>query len=104
MDVLLDADVEDVVSTIINQERRIDILVNNAGMAMPGKVPGPCREGTDRQRALSGAALDATVDQVRAVFETNTISVFRVSKAVSRHMTRRKSGTIVVVGSVLGNV
>lgn len=38
LDVLLDADVEEVVSTVINREGKIDILVNNAGKATPGKV------------------------------------------------------------------
>lgn len=38
LDVLLDADVEEVVSSIINREGRIDILVNNAGAATPGKI------------------------------------------------------------------
>ncbi|KAK7686718.1 hypothetical protein QCA50_010318 [Cerrena zonata] len=86
LDVLLDADVEDVVSSIVNREGRIDILVNNAGAATPGAV------------------LDSTVDRVRAAFELNTISVFRVSKAVARYMAQRKSGTIVVIGSVAGIV
>ena len=51
-----------------------------------------------------GAVLDSTVDQFRAAFETNTISVFRVSKAVAYHMARRKEGTIVVIGSIAGLV
>ena len=49
-----------------------------------------------------GAVLDSTVDQIRTAFETNTISVFRVSKAVAYHMARRKQGTIVVIGSIAG--
>ncbi|CAL1694560.1 unnamed protein product [Somion occarium] len=86
LDVLDDANVQEVVKTIVDKEGRVDILVNNAG-AM-----------------AAGAMLDQSIDDARRAFETNTFSVLRLAKAVAPHMAQRKSGTIVNIGSVVGEI
>ncbi|MBF8299575.1 MAG: short-chain dehydrogenase/reductase, partial [Dehalococcoidia bacterium] len=65
-------------------EGGLDALVNNAGYG------------------LSGAFEELTLEELRAVFETNYFSVLRLSKAVLPSMRERGHGTIVNVGSVAG--
>ncbi|KAK7686714.1 hypothetical protein QCA50_010314 [Cerrena zonata] len=84
LDVLDDDQVDDVVKTIIDRERRIDILVNNAGTAAPGPV------------------LDMSMDHTRQAFEVHTFAVLRLCRAVAPHMAKHKSGIIVTIGSVTG--
>ncbi|KAK7686713.1 hypothetical protein QCA50_010313 [Cerrena zonata] len=84
LDVLEDDQVNDVVKTIIDREGRIDILVNNAGSLAAGPL------------------LDMSVDHTRQAFEVHTFAVLRLCRAVAPHMAKRKSGTIVTIGSVTG--
>lgn len=86
LDVLDDENTNQVVKTIIDKEGKVDILVNNAGIM------------------AAGAMLDQTVDSARRAFETNVFSVLRLCKAVAKHMASRHSGTIVNIGSVVGEV
>ena len=55
---------------------RIDLLVNNAGYA------------------VSGAAEESSVEQVRALFDTNFLGVVRVTNAVSAD--HASAGTVAV--------
>ncbi|GAA5829638.1 hypothetical protein JCM11251_000230 [Rhodosporidiobolus azoricus] len=78
-----------VVERIISEQGRIDILVNNAGMG-----------GT-------GALLDADIESeegAKKTFETNFWAPLRLSKLVVPHMVKRRSGLIVNVGSIVGNI
>jgi short-subunit dehydrogenase len=63
---------------------RIDLLVNNAGYA------------------LSGAAEESSVGQVRSLFDTNFLGVVRVTSAALPIMRQQRSGRILNIGSVLG--
>ena len=63
---------------------RIDLLVNNAGIG------------------ITGAAEESSVDQVKALFETNFHGVVRVTNAVLPLMRRQRSGRILNMGSGLG--
>ncbi|GAA6026790.1 hypothetical protein JCM8097_005862 [Rhodosporidiobolus ruineniae] len=77
------------VDRIIAEQARIDILVNNAGQG-----------GT-------GALLDADYDGeegAKAVFDTNFFAPLRLSKLVVPHMVERRSGLIINIGSIVGNV
>lgn len=43
-----------------------------------------------------------SVDHTRQAFEVHTFAVLRLCRAVAPHMAKRKSGTIVTIGSVTG--
>lgn len=62
----------------------IDLLVNNAGFG------------------IAGAAEESSIDQVRALYDTNVLGVVRVTNAVLPIMRAQGSGRILNVGSGLG--
>jgi len=84
LDVTNDANVEEVVKTVIEKEGRVDILVNNAG------VPS------------SGPLAEEPSERVLATFDVNVFAILRMARAVFPHMAARKSGTIVNIGSIVG--
>ncbi|KAJ7098237.1 NAD-P-binding protein [Mycena epipterygia] len=86
LDVTSDADVLKVVERIIEKEGRIDIIVNNAGISCFGPL------------------METSIDYVRQVYDTNVLSVLRVSRAVFPHMAARKSGLIVNISSIAGEI
>jgi short-subunit dehydrogenase len=83
-DVTSDSSVADAIALAHAELGRIDLLVNNAGYA------------------LSGAAEECSVDQVRSLFDTNFMGVVRVTNAVLPIMRQQGGGRILNVGSVLG--
>ena len=85
LDVTSDESVEAAVSELIRLEGRIDLLVNNAGF---GVAPGGAEE--------------SSIDQAKAIFETNFFGLIRMTRAVVPHMRRQGSGRIINIGSVLG--
>ncbi len=85
LDVTSDESVEAAVNELIRREGRIDLLVNNAGF---GVAPA--------------AAEESSLDQARAIFDTNFFGVTRMTRAVVPHMRRQRSGRIINIGSVLG--
>lgn len=87
LDVTSDASVEAAVSELMRLEGRIDLLVNNAGF---GVAPAGAEE--------------SSLDQARAIFNTNFFGIVRMTRAVVPHMRRQGSGRIINIGSVLGLV
>lgn len=85
LDVTDDVSVKAAIEELLRLEGRIDLLVNNAGFGL-----GPA------------AAEESSIDQVRALFETNVLGVVRVSNAVLPAMRKQGSGRILNVGSGLG--
>jgi len=85
LDVTSDASVEATVARVLASQGRIDLLVNNAGF---GIAPA--------------AAEESSMDQARAIFETNFFGIVRMTRAVVPHMRRQGSGRIINIGSVLG--
>ncbi|KAJ2015634.1 hypothetical protein GGI13_007003 [Coemansia sp. RSA 455] len=85
LDVTDDASVDAAVAYVLAATGgRIDILVNNAGVN------------------CVGPAIEAPLDQVQQVFNTNFIGLARLCRAVAPIMMDCRQGTIVNVGSVAG--
>jgi len=85
LDVTSDESVEAAVKELIRQEGRIDLLVNNAGF---GVAPAGAEE--------------SSIDQAKAIFETNFFGLIRMTRAVLPQMRRQGNGRIINIGSVLG--
>lgn len=80
------AEMERFVQTVINRWGRLDLLVNNAGIA--------------QQKLFT----DITEEDWERMFAVNVKGVFACCRAAVPHMVRQKSGGIVNVSSVWGQV
>ncbi len=83
-DVSNEAEVEELVKTILSKSNRIDILVNNAGITRDGLL------------------MRMKTEDWQAVINLNLTGVFLCTRAVSRTMLKQKSGRIINVTSVVG--
>src|SRR5271165_4149092 len=86
MDVDSDSSVSAAIEAIHRQHGAIDVLVNNAGVERVGSVE------------------ELSMDDFRAVMETNYFGALRCIKAVVPDMRRRSSGCIINVTSVAGRI
>jgi NAD(P)-dependent dehydrogenase (short-subunit alcohol dehydrogenase family) len=94
LDVTDQASIAAAAERIRNEFRRLDVLVNNAGIAHAGKPGRPLGEITK-----SGRASVASLDEVRAVFETNVFGVIAVTQALLPLLREAPAGRIVNVSS-----
>jgi NAD(P)-dependent dehydrogenase (short-subunit alcohol dehydrogenase family) len=85
LDVTSDDSVDGAIGEVIRLTGRIDLLVNNAGFSV----------------APAGAE-ESSIEQARAIFDTNFLGVVRMTRAAVPHMRRQGAGRIVNIGSVLG--
>lgn len=85
LDVTSDESVEAAVKEVLRLHDRIDLLVNNAGF---GVAPAGAEE--------------SSIEQAKAIFDTNFFGLIRMTRAVVPHMRRQGSGRIINIGSVLG--
>lgn len=86
LDVTDDESVAGVVDEVLGRSGRIDVLVNNAGV------------GT------AGAAEESSIEQARALFDTNLFGSIRMTRAVLPPMRQQGRGRIINVSSVMGFV
>jgi 3-oxoacyl-[acyl-carrier protein] reductase len=86
VDVAKLGDVEKMVEAILAQFGKVDILVNNAGIA--------------RDKLI----LRMTEEDWDAVLNINLKGTFNCTKAIVRHMSKQKSGKIVNIASVVGEM
>lgn len=70
---------------MISKEGKIDILVNNAGF---GIVPA--------------AAIESSVSQAQAIFNTNFFGIVRMICATLPHMQKQGYGRIINISSIAG--
>src|SRR5437762_1065567 len=85
LEVTSDESVAAAVNALLRSEGRLDLLVNNAGFSI----------------APAGAE-ESSIEQARAIFETNFFGIVRMTGAVVPHMRRQGAGRIINIGSVLG--
>jgi NAD(P)-dependent dehydrogenase (short-subunit alcohol dehydrogenase family) len=85
LDVTSDESVATAVNELMQREGRIDLLVNNAGI---GVAPAGAEE--------------SSLEQARAIFDTNFFGLVRMTRAVVPHMRAQGTGRILNIGSVLG--
>ncbi|KAF7330993.1 NAD-binding protein [Mycena venus] len=83
LDVTSDSEVKSVVATVIEECGYVDVLVNNAGLLVASPI------------------IDWKSDDIKDLYDTNVISVVRLCREVVPHMAKRKSGTIVNMGSIV---
>jgi len=86
MDVNNDESVQTAIGYVQREAGAIDVLVNNAGYG------------------ISGAIEDTTVEEAKALFETNFFGVHRVCNAVVPLMRLQGQGHIINIGSIGGVV
>src|SRR5256714_12453751 len=82
LDVTDDESAANAVREVLDRSGRIDVLVNNAGLG------------------VAGAAEESSVEQARALFETNLFGSIRMTRAVLPHMRAQRSGRIINVSSI----
>jgi short-subunit dehydrogenase len=86
MDVTEDDSVYSAVEYVKEQAGSIDVVINNAGYG------------------IAGAIEDTTIDEARAIFETNFFGIHRVCRAVIPILRAQGHGHIINIGSLGGVV
>lgn len=84
MDVNNDTSVIKAISTIIKKEGTIDVVINNAGWGILGSVE------------------ESTLDDTKALFETNFFGTLRVIQHILPSMRKQRHGFIVNISSIGG--
>ena len=99
LDVTNQASITAAADRIRNEFGRLDVLMNNAAISHAGK-PGILLQ----EIAKAGRASAATLDEVRAVFETNVFGVIAVTQAMLPLLREAPAGRIVNVSSSSGSL
>ncbi|MHC5542503.1 SDR family NAD(P)-dependent oxidoreductase, partial [Singulisphaera rosea] len=94
LDVTDQASIAAAAKRICEEFGRLDVLVNNAGIAFAG-APGT----TFEERMKTNAPSTGSIDNMRAVFETNVFGVAAVTQAMLPLLLEAPAGRIVNVGS-----
>ncbi|NNL02353.1 MAG: SDR family NAD(P)-dependent oxidoreductase [Eudoraea sp.] len=86
MDVTKDDQVNSGVQKVIDEQGRIDVLINNAGYGSFGTIE------------------NIEMDELQNQFDVNVFGYARLQKAVLPHMRKQRSGLVIVVSSVVGEI
>jgi len=86
LDVTDEASVNSAVESILAKAGNIDVVVNNAGIGSTGYLEG------------------FSMEQVKRMFDVNTLGPLRVNRAVLPHMRERKSGLLIHITSATGRL
>ncbi|MFP4212367.1 MAG: 3-oxoacyl-[acyl-carrier-protein] reductase [Alkalispirochaeta sp.] len=78
--------VTETINGIIEEHGGVDILVNNAGITKDGLI------------------MRMSAEDWRSVIDVNLASAFFTSKALARHMIKRRGGAIINITSVVGKI
>ena len=81
LDIMNEADIEQVVTHCITNFEHIDVLVNNAGIGFVGAVE------------------ETSIAEVRQVFEANFFGTLKLTQTILPHMRKRGKGHIVQISS-----
>jgi NAD(P)-dependent dehydrogenase (short-subunit alcohol dehydrogenase family) len=99
LDITNQASIAAAAERIRNELGRLDVLVNNAGISHAGKPGRPLEEV-----ANSGRPSVASLDEVRAVFETNVFGVIAITQAMLLLLRESPAGRIVNLSSSSGSL
>jgi NAD(P)-dependent dehydrogenase (short-subunit alcohol dehydrogenase family) len=100
LDVTDEASIHAAVAKVEQQFGRLDILVNNAAIS---RANGPVSETMQDYIQRSRATL-ISLDEVRAIWETNVFGVIAVTQALVPLLRKSKAARIVNVSSNLGSL
>ena len=76
--------IDDIVEQLMNDFGKIDVLVNNAGIGFVGSIE------------------EASIEEVRNIFEVNFFGLLKLTQSVLPHMRQRKNGHIIQISSHAG--
>jgi NAD(P)-dependent dehydrogenase (short-subunit alcohol dehydrogenase family) len=99
LDVTNQASISAAAERIRKEFGRLDVLVNNAGISHAGKPGKPLAE-----IVKSGRPSVASLDEVRAIFETNVFGVIAVTQAMLPLLREAPAARIVNVSSSTGSM
>jgi len=100
LDVTDQASITAAAERIRKEYGRLDVLVNNAGISNTGRKPGVSLE----EYAKSTRASVVSLDEVRAVWETNVFGALAVYQAMLPLLRESKAANIVNVSSGVGSL
>ncbi len=100
LDVTDQASIASAAERVRNELGRLDVLVNNAGISNTGRQPGVIIE----EYAKSTRPSNVSLDEVRAVFETNVFGVLAVYQAMLPILREAPAARIVNVSSGAGSL
>ena len=100
LDVTDQASIDAAAARIREEFGRLDVLVNNAAISNTGRAAGM----TIEEYARTSAASNASLDEVRAIWETNVFGVLAVYQAMLPLLRESPEARIVNVSSGVGSL
>jgi len=76
--------IESIVDSVVSKHGKVDVLINNAGVG------------------FSGAVEEASIEEIRKVFEVNFFGTLKLTQAVLPYMREKKNGEIIQISSHAG--
>ncbi|QTE38361.1 SDR family NAD(P)-dependent oxidoreductase [Mucilaginibacter gossypii] len=99
LDVTQQESINAAIAKITSEYGRLDLLVNNAGISHAGTSPKKPEE-----LMATGRAVNVSLDEVRAVWETNVFGVIAVTQKALPLLRKSAAARIVNVSSGLGSL